>query len=58
MAGTGDAAGAVGANVETNEAVGESDGGPVEETRTLGVEDLGEQVLFDGKTVGNRKWSR
>ena len=58
VAGTGDAAGAVGANVETNEAGGESDGGPVEVTRTLGVTDLGELVLLDEKTVGNRKWSR
>ena len=58
MAGTGDAAGAVGANVEPNEAGGESDDDDVEVTRTLGVENLGEQVLLDEKTVGNRKWSR
>ena len=58
VAGTGDAAGAVGANVETNEAGGESDDDDVEVTRTLGVEDLGELVLLDKKTVGNRKWSR
>lgn len=30
----------------------------VEVSRTLGVTDLGELVLLDGKTVGNRKWSR
>lgn len=27
-------------------------------SRTLGVTDLGELVLLDGRTVGNRKWSR
>ena len=58
VAGTGDAAGAVGASVEPNEAGGESDDDDVEVTQTIGVEDLGEQVLLDGKTVGNRKWSR
>lgn len=36
----------------------ESDGETVEVSRTLGVTDLGELVLLDGKTVGNRKWSR
>lgn len=41
---------------ETNEPGEESD--DVEVTRTLGVTDLGELVLLDGKTVGNRKWSR
>lgn len=30
----------------------------VEVSRTLGVTDLGELVLLDGKTVGNRQWSR
>lgn len=30
----------------------------VEVSRTLGVNDLGELVLLDGKTVGNRQWSR
>lgn len=29
-----------------------------EVSRTLGVNDLGELVLLDGKTVGNRRWSR
>lgn len=27
-------------------------------SRTLGVTDIGELVLLDGKTVGNRKWNR
>lgn len=36
----------------------DSDGEYIEVSRTLGVTDLGELVLFDGKTVGNRKWSR
>lgn len=35
-----------------------SDGETVEVSRTLGVTDLGELVLLDGRTVGNRKWSR
>lgn len=30
----------------------------VEVSTTLGVTDLGELVLLDGKTVGNRKWNR
>lgn len=39
--------------------VGEgSDDETVEVARKLGVTDLGELVLLDGKTVGNRKWSR
>lgn len=47
------AAGAAGGEEE-----GESDSETVEVSRTLGVTDLGELVLLDGKTVGNRKWSR
>ena len=35
-----------------------SDDETVEVSRTLGVTDLGELVLLDGRTVGNRKWSR
>lgn len=50
------AAAAGDATDEANEAGEESD--DVEVTRTLGVTDLGELVLLDGKTVGNRKWSR
>lgn len=30
----------------------------VQVSRTLSVTDLGELVLLDGKTVGNRKWSK
>lgn len=41
---------------ETNETGEESD--DVDVTQTLSVTDLGELVLLDGKTVGNRKWSR
>lgn len=41
---------------ETNETGEESD--DVDVTRKLSVTDLGELVLLDGKTVGNRKWSR
>lgn len=38
---------------------GSSDGEEVVEvSRTLGVTDLDELVLLDGKTVGNRKWGR
>eukprot|EP00903_Cladosiphon_okamuranus_P014486 g13437.t1 len=45
-------------------AAAEADGGEgsddeaVELSRTLGVTDLGELVLLDGRTVGNRKWNR
>lgn len=35
-----------------------SDAETVEISRKLGVTDLGELVLLDGRTVGNRKWSR
>lgn len=35
-----------------------SDDETVEVSRRLGVTDLGELVLLDGRTVGNRKWSR
>ncbi|CAM9790896.1 unnamed protein product [Ectocarpus sp. 12 AP-2014] len=52
--GTGDAATAAAAENSGEE----SDGETVEVSRTLGVTDLGELVLLDGKTVGNRKWNR
>lgn len=50
--GTGDAA------ADAENSGEESDGETVEVSRTLGVTDLGELVLLDGKTVGNRKWNR
>lgn len=36
----------------------DADGSDVQVSRTLDVTDLGELVLLDGKTVGNRKWTR
>lgn len=51
--GAGDAAAAAAENSGE-----ESDGETVEVARALGVTDLGELVLLDGKTVGNRKWNR
>lgn len=36
----------------------EIEGESVEFSRTLGVTNLGELILFDGKTVGNRQWNR
>lgn len=36
----------------------DNDDDAVEVSRTMGVTDLGELVLLDGKTVGNRKWNR
>ena len=34
------------------------EGDGVEPCRALGMTDIGELVLFDGKTVENRKWNR
>lgn len=44
--------------VENPRETDETEETDVEVSQTLRVTDLGELVLLDGKTVGNRKWSR
>lgn len=43
---------------ETGVEEGDQEADEIEVSRTLSVTELGELVLLDGKTVGNRKWSK